>query len=189
MGRHSRLDDFPALRAELLKARGEGLTLDDLTALAERWFAEQGESGPPPSRSALGRYMKRVDESARMIRETNAAAIELSKVVGDSGDSVFEAMTQILQTRLFELLTATGDGSLTLTGLKDLAGTLARMQSAREKSSGIEIRRLRKEREDAAAAAHAQAKAAGLSDSVAEGIFNAVVGLGASPAEGETVPG
>lgn len=183
MGRHPRLDHFPDLRSELLRARGEGLTLDELTELARRWFEENVADGDPPSRSAVGRYMKGVDEAARRIRETRAAATELSKVVGDTGDSVFEAITQIVETRLFELLTQTGDGTLKLSGLTALATTLARMQTAREKSSGIELRRLRKEREEAAVAARAQAKAAGLSDTVADGIFKAVVGVGAASTE------
>ena len=104
MGRKSSISRLPPeIKAyiEAMLATGSQ-TLDELIAdLRERFPAAAG-SGELPSRSAVYRYGNKLDRSLVAIKASTQAALMICQHAGDKQDARSEALTALVQTKLFD---------------------------------------------------------------------------------------
>ena len=116
MGRKSSISRLePDIKAYIeAKLSEDRLTLEELIADLRRQFPGAAAAGELPSRHAVGRYRKHLDERLAAIRASTEAAKIIRATVGDREDARSEALLAMIQSELFDsimlLQSATAEG-------------------------------------------------------------------------------
>lgn len=173
-----RLD--PEIRELINKLRlDHGWTIDEIL----QRLRDMGQTDVP-SRSALGRHVRSLEEVAGQLRETQAYATALAREVGDADQSkMLDTNAQLLQANMFRLMLATGEGEgiqLSPKDAKDFADALRSIALTRKTDLDVIEKAERRAAEKATSAAAEKAVSAartkGLSTETVEAIRHAVLG-------------
>ena len=108
MGRKSSIDRLdPEIKAYIQAMLASGsMTLDELIADLQGRFPAAATAGDLPSRSAVGRYGQKLERRLSAIRASTEAAKLIQAQAGDDKDARSEALTALVQTKLFEAILA-----------------------------------------------------------------------------------
>lgn len=106
MGRKSSIDRLgPEIKAYIQAMLASGsMTLDELIGDLQARFPAAAHT--LPSRSAVGRYGKKLDERLASVRATTEAMRLVREHAGDEMDARSEALMAMVQTELFEAMMA-----------------------------------------------------------------------------------
>lgn len=184
MARKSAIDALdPAIRSAVLHAIDDGATIDDIVELVR-------EMGGAVSRSSVGRYTKNFADLAKQQRDMRSVAEAFGREFGSADDHQARMMTQLitsLVTRtLIPLATAEDDGEEGgMSGLE--LSRLAKAAKDAVSASKIDVEReakirdeeAKRTREQAAAVADAEGRAAGASDETIRRIRARILGIAA----------
>lgn len=158
----------------------KGWTIDEIRAR----LVEMGQADVP-SRSALGRHIRSLEDVSADLRETQVFAEALAKEAGHNSQSqLLDVNMQLLQSNMFKLLLASredGEGvQLTSKEAKDFADALRSMALTRKTDLDViekaEARAARKATVEAAEKATTVARQRGLSSDMVDAIYHAVLG-------------
>jgi DNA-binding transcriptional MerR regulator len=124
-----------------------GYTIDEIRAQLEKMLAEEHL----PSRSALGRHVKSLEEIGAQLRQSREVAQALVAQVGDAPeDRVADLNIELMHSMILRLVTATddaGDGKPVTFGPEDtmfLTRSLQALAGARKTSAELALK-IRKE--------------------------------------------
>jgi len=117
MVKPSSIDRLPQeVRDEIGKLRRQGRTIDEILGKLRELLPEDQQ----PSRSALGRHVKRVEVLAERIKVADAMADRLvGDLKDDGGDKIMRANARLLGSAVFDLLSAVEDGEAVTLDPKD----------------------------------------------------------------------
>lgn len=145
--------------------------------------AKLDELAQPVSRTALARHTKSLDEISRELRQTRETARVLTEAVTPGEDGkVLQLATELLESSMVRMMTATADGELITLEPKEAMQTSITLQNLVKSKGGLnDIRAKAKaeQKKESAETARAAAKAAGLSAETVNGIYHAVLGVAA----------
>lgn len=164
MHRPSTIDRLPEeVREEISRLRRHGRTIDEILDKLRELLAEDQQ----PSRSAIGRHIKKVEVLAERAKRADAIADRLVGTIKEGGeDKLMRANAKLLSEGVFELLSAVEDGEAVTLDPKDakaLSETLRNISTAQKNHAEFVVR-VRRE-------AEAEAKKK-LSEAVATGGFD-----------------
>ena len=176
-----RLD--PQIRDLIGKLRiDKGWTIDEIREHLEKLLEQE----LLPSRSALGRHIKSLEEIGAQLRHSREVAQALIAQVGDAPeDRVVDLNIELMHTAILRLVTATddeGDGQPVTFKPKEAMEMARAIQSlvGAKKTSADMVLKLRQEAtRDAAEKAGAAARSKGLGKETVDFITNAVLGVDA----------
>ncbi|MDF7776884.1 DUF3486 family protein [Sphingomonas sp. AOB5] len=174
-----RLD--PEIRDLIGKLRiDRGFTIDEIRAALEKVLAAEHL----PSRSALGRHVKSIEEVGAQLRQAREVAEALIAQVGEGGeDRLLELNIELLSTSVLRLLTATndeGDGQpVTLDPMQSMlvSKTIQQLVSARKANAELVVKTREAAIKAAAGKARDAAKTRGLGKDTADWIYREVLGV------------
>ena len=108
MGRKSSIDRLdPEIKAYIQAMLASGSqTLDELIADLQARYPAAATAGSLPSRSAVGRYGKKLEQRLASVRATTEAMRLVREHAGDEMDARSEALMAMVQTELFEAMMA-----------------------------------------------------------------------------------
>lgn len=108
MGRKSSIDRLdPEIKAYIQAMLATGsMTLDEMITDLQERYPVAAQSGDLPSRSAVGRYGRKLERRLTAIRASTEAAKLIQQHAGDDKDARSEALTAMVQTELFEAILA-----------------------------------------------------------------------------------
>lgn len=158
----------------------KGWTIDEI----RQRLVEMGQQDVP-SRSALGRHIRSLEDVSADMKQTQVFAEALAKQVGDSTQSqLLDVNMQLLQTNMFKLMLGSRDDGegvqLTPKEAKDFADALRSMALTRKTDMDViekaEARAARKATVEAAENASKAARQRGLSTDMVDAIYHAVLG-------------
>lgn len=173
-----RLD--PEIRDLIGKLRIDGgYTIDEILVQLRKMLAEEHI----PSRSALGRHVKSLEEIGAQLRHSREVANALVAQVGDAPeDRVADLNIELMHSVILRLVTATkddGDGGPVTFGAEDvmfLTRSLQALAGARKTNADMILKTREAAKKEAAGAAAGAAKAKGLGAETVEFIRKAVLG-------------
>jgi DNA-binding transcriptional MerR regulator len=180
-----RLD--PEIRDLIGKLRiDKGYTIDEIRDQLEKMLAEE----LLPSRSALGRHVKSLEEIGAQLRQSREVANALVAQVGDAPeDRVADLNIELMHSVILRLVTATnddGDGAPVTFGAEDvmfLTRSLQALAGARKTNADMILKTREAAKKEAAAAVDAIAKespaAAGLTAETVDVIKRRIMGIAA----------
>ncbi|HEX7821056.1 MAG TPA: phage protein Gp27 family protein [Sphingobium sp.] len=170
----------PEIRDLIGKLRiDSGWTIDEIhTRLLEL------DPKSAPSRSALGRHVKSLEEIGAQLRQSREVAQALVSQIGDAPeDRVADLNIELMHSMILRLLTATndtGDGAPIVfmpDEIKFMSQSLQSLAGARKTNVDV-VMRVRQETAKAAAKKASEAvKARGLGKETADWIYNEVLGV------------
>lgn len=143
--------------------------------------AKLDELKQPISRSALARHTKSLEEIGRDLRYTRETARALTEAVpaGEDG-KVAQLGIELLESSIIRLLTATEGGELVTLDPKEamqLSITLKNVVASKGDLNKIRADAKAEQKKESAATAKTAAQAAGLSKTVVDQIYQAVLGV------------
>lgn len=153
MGRKSTVDKLPAeVKAHLQKRLRENrLTLDELIGDLHEQFPELAKTKALPSRSAVQRHSKTIEDIVKSEREMTVAAEALVAELGEnfdakSGALLAQAVTTLASKRVFQALDAQREGAvMEISDVLDLA----RAAKAAQESRSLNLKERRSVAEEA----------------------------------------
>jgi DNA-binding transcriptional MerR regulator len=158
----------------------KGWTIDEIRKQLEKLLAEEHL----PSRSALGRHVKSLEEIGAQLRHSREVAQALVQQVGDAPeDRVADLNIELMHGMILRLVTATqdeGDGRPITFGPEDtmfLTRALQALAGARKTNADMVLKVREAAMKDAAKKVGAAAKAKGLTKETADFIVNQVLGV------------
>lgn len=157
----------------------KGWTIDEI----RKRLVEMGQQDVP-SRSALGRHIRSIEDVSADLRETQIYAEALAREHGTGNQSqLLDVNMQLLQANMFRLMLAAKDGEgvqLSPKDSKDFADALRSMALTRKTDLDViekaERRAAEKAKLEAADKATTAARQSGLSQSMVDAIRFAVLG-------------
>jgi hypothetical protein len=188
VGRPSTIDRLPPeIREEIGRLRDRGKSIDEILKKLRELTEE------PPSRSALGRHVQKLDQLGEKLRRSRSLAEGLAQGLGDKPvDTVTRASIELLHDAIFDVLQdaamAEGEEGEELRRMVRnpraaalLAETIERLTKASrhnvELVEKIEARATKKAKEGAAKAAEAAGREQGLSTTAIAAIKRHILGL------------
>lgn len=108
MGRKSCIDRLdPEIKAYIQAMLASGsMTLDEMIADLQERYPVAAQAGELPSRSAVGRYGRKLDRRLSNVRATTEAMRLVREHAGDEMDARSEALMAMIQTELFDAMMA-----------------------------------------------------------------------------------
>ena len=178
MGRKSSIKLLPSdLRDQVNKMLAEDWSLDDIVEARK-------EAGHPRSRSALGRYKKKIDAVAEKMEESRVAAEALASEIGADNLQSKQArvLVELFQSFLFRGLISRmenkdKDEAASAKDAMMLARAIKDAVSAQKIDAERELKIRREVADKAADAAESAAREAGLSAERAKDIREKVLGV------------
>lgn len=173
-----RLD--PEIRDLIGKLRiDKGWTIDEIRDHLEKLL----EQSLLPSRSAVGRHVKKLEEIGAQLRHSREVAEALVAKVGDKpDDKVADLNIELAHTMMLQLLTRTddeGDGKPIILGPEEqmfVARSLQALAGAKKTNAEMVLKVRKAAQEEAAKAAAGAARAKGLGADTVDFIRKAVLG-------------
>lgn len=170
----------PEVRDLIGKLRiDKGWTIDEIRAQLEKMLA--GEH--LPSRSALGRHVKSIEQVGAQLRQSREVAQALISQVGDAPeDRVADLNIELMHSMILRLVTATddeGDGQpITLDAEQTMfmARSLQALASARKTNADTILKAREAATREAAKKVDAAGKAKGLTKETRDFLINHVLG-------------
>ncbi|RHW17188.1 DUF3486 family protein [Sphingomonas gilva] len=157
----------------------KGYTIDEIREQLEKMLAAE----LLPSRSALGRHVKSIEDVGAQLKHSREVAAALVQQVGDAPeDRMADLNIELMHTMMLRLLTATndeGDGQPVTFGAEDvmfLSRSLQSLASAKKTNADMVIKVRDLATKEAAKKAVDAAKSKGLSGDTVEFIRKAVLG-------------
>lgn len=185
MGRKSTISRLPSDVKSYIEGKlAEGrLTLDELIADVRGKFPAQAQAGDLPSRAALHRYGSKLERSLIAVKASTEAARMICASTDDTDDSRSEALTALVQTKLFEAILEIEESNSPDIDPAErllLLGTTAKNVALISRSS-VSLKQFRSKVRDAtraaASAVEKTAKKAGLSDETVAEIKARILGI------------
>lgn len=184
MARLSSIDALPEeIQAEIGRLRQNGRTIDEILG-----HLRALDGIRPPSRSALGRHIREIDEVGQHIRQTRQAALALKRDMEDGASSAATAEINIemLHTAMFKLQMAALNGeAIDAASILPLARALDHLGRASKSNVDVlitaERRAAERARTEAATAVETIAKERGISGATIEAIKAGIFGVRAAP--------
>jgi len=141
MPRPSKIDRLPPETQELIsRLRREGRTIDEILAK----LRELLPAADLPSRTGLGKRVKKIEALSDRIRTADAIADRLVGVMGEgSEDKLLRANARLLGSALFDLLAGADDGETVVLEPKDakaLSETLRNLSTTQKNSVEFTIK-------------------------------------------------
>lgn len=175
----STVDKLPKeIREKIGQLRQSGRTLDDIMAVLETLVTEEDL----PSRSALGRHVKRIAVVGERLRESRQLAEALAKNFGDKQTSdIARANLELLQDIILKMITDPdtkfdSKDAMFLATAMDKAAKAGKTDFDQQVALAREIER-REATAKAAEKATAEAKKRGLSADTVAAIKTAILGI------------
>jgi hypothetical protein len=108
MARKSSVSRLPEqIRQHIERRVAEGkLTLDELIADLRAAFPAEASAGDLPSRSAMHRYGRKLEQRLTAVKASTEAMRLIREHAGDEMDARSEALTALVQTELFDAILA-----------------------------------------------------------------------------------
>ena len=181
MSRLSSIDRLPEeVRERIGQLRREGRTIDEIMAK----LAELVDAGEQPSRSAIGRHIKRIDVLGERIRASREMANALVDRLGDDGENkMLRLNAELMQSAVMNLLVGE-DGEPVTLDAKDasfLATALQRIAGAAKTDADLTLKireeAERKAKATAVKAAETVGKERGLSTDTIQAIRAHILGV------------
>jgi hypothetical protein len=171
MPRPSKVEQLPQELREELDERLVDRGFSGYEELAE-WLEENGHA---ISKSSLGRYGKGFKERLANLRVASAQAKEIVSAMGDDEGAMGEALTSLAQEKAFQVLMDMQAGEQDVP-IDRLMKSIAKLGSTdvQQKSFRIEVQ---ERAEEAAQETEEVLREEGLSDDVAEGIRDKILGI------------
>lgn len=179
MSRRSSVERLPkALRDLVGDLRRDGRTIDEILAK----LRELGADAALPSRSALGRHVKNLDQIAAEVRRSREVASALVARFGEEPESkVARANIELMHTVVMKGLSAAADGGLVSLDPQEamfMATALQKLAQAEKQDAERTLRLRREVAKEAAEAAKGAARQRGLGSETADFIYREVLGIG-----------
>lgn len=157
-----------------------GWTIDEIRDRLKKLLTDE-----LPSRSALGRHVKSIEEVGAQLRHSREVSQALVAQVGDAPeDRMAELNIELMQSMILRLITATddeGDGRPVTFGPEDvmfLSRSLQSLASTRKTNADMVLKVREATTKEAAKKAGEAAKSKGLGKETVEFIMNSVLGVG-----------
>ncbi|EGF92439.1 protein gp27 [Asticcacaulis biprosthecium C19] len=177
------------VRLKIGKLIAANVTLDAILQAMDELLATS-DAFQLPSRSALGRYAKRFRKVQERLAQTRAAAETFAAKFGDKpDDQVGRLNIEMMQTIIFDLASAVGEAddddlgegeakpvTLDPEQVLFLARSLQSLSSAAKTDTDRTLKIKEQVAKEAAKAVANVVKQEGISDDIAERLFNAVMG-------------
>lgn len=180
-----RLEDD--IKAEIGRLRIQGATLDEILGYLRQWTPK------PPSRSALGRHIQKLDKLGEKMRRSRDVAAALVKELGDAPESTAARVNiELIHSAVLDLFVKAGDGEEVAPGgqaalagdpegVMMLAKALDHLSRASKTNvdfiAAAEARAAARARSEAASSAEAVAREKGLSGETVAAIKAAIFGV------------
>jgi DnaJ-domain-containing protein 1 len=172
----------PEIRDLIGKLRiDKGWSIDEIRAQLEKMLGEEHL----PSRSALGRHVKSLEEIGAELRKSREIATALVSQLGAGAeDRTAELNIELMHTAVLNLLTSASRGEdgepvmMEPDTIKALSQSLKSLGDARKANADLVLRARKAAKEEAAVAAAGVAKAQGFSADTVDLIRKAVLGSG-----------